>query len=65
MALLLLLLWTQFFTLIEFLSFRKHFLHPSLLGHLYIYCWVIVGFLGGSVLKNPPPNAGDAGSIPG
>ena len=23
------------------------------------------GFLGGSVVKNPPANAGDAGSIPG
>ena len=23
------------------------------------------GFLGGSVVKNPPDNAGDAGSIPG
>ena len=22
------------------------------------------GFLGGSVVKNPPPNAGDTGSIP-
>ena len=25
----------------------------------------IVGFLGGSVIKNPPANAGDTGSIPG
>ena len=24
-----------------------------------------MGFRGGSVVKNPPPNAGDAGSIPG
>ena len=24
-----------------------------------------LGFLGGSVVKNPPANAGDAGSIPG
>ena len=24
-----------------------------------------VGFLGGSVVKNPPVNAGDVGSIPG
>ena len=23
------------------------------------------GFLGGSVVKNPPANAGDAGSVPG
>ena len=26
---------------------------------------VILGFPGGSVAKNPPANAGDAGSIPG
>ena len=26
---------------------------------------VCVGFLGGSVVKNPPANAGRAGSIPG
>ena len=25
----------------------------------------LVGFLGGSVVKNPPANAGDMGSIPG
>ena len=24
-----------------------------------------MGFLGGSVVKNPPANAGDAGSVPG
>ena len=24
-----------------------------------------MGFRGGSVVKNPPPNVGDAGSIPG
>ena len=28
---------------------------------IYIY---IRGFQGGSVVKNPPPNAGDLGSIP-
>ena len=30
-------------------------------------CWVSLGrgFPGGSVVKNPPGNAGDAGSIPG
>ena len=30
--------------------------------------WLVkfsVGFLGGSGVKNPPPNAGEAGSIPG
>ena len=25
----------------------------------------LVGFLGGSMVKNPPANAGDMGSIPG
>ena len=29
---------------------------------IYIY---ILGFPGGSVVKNPPANAGDMGSIPG
>ena len=31
------------------------------------YIWNLekVGFPGGSVIKNPPPNAGDVGSIPG
>ena len=31
------------------------------------FCWSIValGFLGGSVVKNPPVNLGDAGLIPG
>ena len=27
--------------------------------------WSKMGFPGGSVLKNPPANAGDVGSIPG
>ena len=27
--------------------------------------WMSTGFLGGSVVKNPPANAGDVGSIPG
>ena len=26
---------------------------------------ILMGFPGGSVIKNPPANAGDAGSIPG
>ena len=26
---------------------------------------LVAGFLGGSVVKNPPANAGDAGSVPG
>ena len=26
---------------------------------------ILLGFPGGSVVKNPPANAGDAGSIPG
>ena len=28
-------------------------------------CWVFVGFAGGSVVKKPPANAGDMGSISG
>ena len=31
-------------------------------AHIYIYTW---GFPGGAVVKNPPANAGDAGSYPG
>ena len=45
-------------------------------GNTYIYLDYIIstriigtifskGFLGGPVIKNPPANAGDAGSIPG
>ena len=45
----------------------------SLLAHLELHsCWGICsqpsslrGFLGGSVVKNPPANAGDVSSIPG
>ena len=51
-----------------FLHWQADSLPLSHLGsplHLYIYCWVTVGFLGGSVVKNPPASAGDAGSIPG
>jgi len=29
------------------------------------FCGVFKGFLGGSVIKNTPANAGDAGSLPG
>ena len=28
-------------------------------------CWYVLGFAGGSVVKNLPANAGDKGSIPG
>ena len=31
---------------------------------VYIYMYVCMGFLGGSVVKNPLANAGDLGSIP-
>ena len=33
--------------------------------HLYEVAKVIEGFPGGSVVKNPPTNVGDAGSVPG
>ena len=35
------------------------------LEHLKLECILTGGFPGGPVVKNPPPNAGDTGSIPG
>ena len=32
---------------------------------LHIYIYMYMGFPGGTVVKNPPANAGDAVSIPG
>ena len=32
---------------------------------MYTQVHTYMGFPGGSVVKNPPANAGDAGSIPG
>ena len=29
------------------------------------FCWALRGFPGGAVVKNPPTNAEDLGSIPG
>ena len=40
---------------------RLPFSPPKLVSVLLAY----KGFLGGSVVKNPPANAGDVGSIPG
>ena len=37
-------------------------LQDSVVRHLFKVIW---GFSGGSVVKNPPANAGEAGSIPG
>ena len=40
----------------------------SRLALAWIYAWIhglILGFSGGSVVKNPPANGGDVGSIPG
>ena len=36
-------------------------LQDSVVRHLFKVIW---GFSGGSVVKNPPANAGEAGSIP-
>ena len=33
--------------------------------HIFIHYRFLQGFPGGSVVKNPPANAGDTGSIPG
>ena len=33
--------------------------------YIYIYIYIHTGFPGGSVVKNPPANAGDASLIPG
>ena len=32
---------------------------------IHIYLYSLTGFLGSSVVKNPPANAGDVGLIPG
>ena len=34
-------------------------------SQLFFFFYSIMGFPGGSVIKNPPANAGDAGVIPG
>ena len=44
------------------------YLHKQMLTGKFLNCVelpVIMGFPGGSVVKNPPSNAGDVGSIPG
>ena len=33
--------------------------------YIFVYVCIFMGFLGGSVVKNSPANAGDMGSIPG
>ena len=42
-------------------------IHTHTHTHTFIhtYTYTHVGFPGGSVVKNPPASAGDAGSIPG
>ena len=39
------------------------------MGHFYLVAvYLLLGFPGGSVVRNPPPNAGDTGdlgSVPG
>ena len=42
---------------------KRTFTFQSLL--IFLSCKKLSGLLGGSVVKNPPANAGDAGSIPG
>ena len=37
----------------------------SLPAFLLFYAEILVGFPGGSEVKNPPANAGDAGLVPG
>ena len=43
----------------------QNFLRITKIFRIYVSILVLLGFLGGVVLKNPPPNAGDMGSIPG
>ena len=37
----------------------------SLLSEIYIHAWCAVGLPGASMVKNPPANEGEKGSIPG
>ena len=39
--------------------------HTILSSTDYLDLTLLLGFPGGSVVKNPPANAGDVGSIPG
>ena len=39
--------------------------HTNILIHIHTHTHIYGGFPGGSVVKNPPANAGDGGSIPG
>ena len=39
-------------------------LYVCVYTYIHIYIYVYSGFPGGSVVKNPPANAGDMGSIP-
>ena len=46
----------------------KDFFKKKMKSTKKVYCWYVCGFLGGSVVKNPPASAGDrgdAGSILG
>ena len=40
-------------------------MHELLLQHRFVFSHRVTGFPGGSVIKNPPANAGDTGSVPG
>ena len=44
-------------------SNRRDHQHRQL--YTYVSTYELLGFAGGSVVKNPPANAGDIGSIPG
>ena len=49
------------FFISQILNFRKSPILKSNINTLFEYSW---GFPGGSVVKNPPSNEGDVGSIP-
>ena len=48
-------------------SHTNIYIHTNIHMHTYIFVYVCIcmGFLGGSVVKNSPANAGASGSIPG
>ena len=47
------------------MKYMHVYIHTYTNIYIYIKNEVILGFPGGTVVKNPPANAGDTGSIPG
>ena len=51
----------QYFSIL----FQNFYLRITRIFRIYVSILVLLGFLGGVVVKNPSPSAGDMGSVPG